>query len=218
MAEWLNTAFFSFDRSAFLAVNELAKNAGDFLTPILKFITMLGNTGWAFIVLGVVFLLFKNTRKAGVGVLVALLLGFIFTNLLLKNVIDRTRPYLASEEYFRFWEFVNGVKESEKSFPSGHATATCAAMTALFFSFNKKWSWVAFLFAALMGFTRIYLVVHYLTDVIAGLIVGAVAGTLAALIRNYIYRILYEKQKSEFADFFLNFDLIEVIKTLKKSD
>jgi undecaprenyl-diphosphatase len=218
MADWLNTAFFSFDRSAFLAVNELAKNAGGVLTPLLKFVTMLGNTGWVFIVLGIVLLLFKNTRKAGVNVLIALLLGFIFTNLLLKNIIDRARPYVASEEYFEFWQFVNGVKESEQSFPSGHATVSCAAMTAIFFSFNKKWSWVAFLIAALMGFTRIYLVVHYLTDVIAGFVVGAVAGTLAALIRNYIYRILYEKQKSEFADFFLNFDLIEVIKTLKKSD
>jgi undecaprenyl-diphosphatase len=218
MADWLNTAFFSFDRSVFLAVNELAKNAGGVLTPLLKFVTMLGNTGWVFIVLGIVLLLFKNTRKAGVNVLIALLLGFIFTNLLLKNIIDRARPYVASEEYFEFWQFVNGVKESEQSFPSGHATVSCAAMTAIFFSFNKKWSWVAFLIAALMGFTRIYLVVHYLTDVIAGFVVGAVAGTLAALIRNYIYRILYEKQKSEFADFFLNFDLIEVIKTLKKSD
>ena len=143
-------------------------------------------------------LLFKKTRRAGVCVLLAILLGFIFTNLLLKNIIDRARPYVASEEYCEFWQFVNGVKESEKSFPSGHATVSCAAMTAVFFSFNKKVSWLAFLVALLMGFTRVYIVVHYLTDVIAGFIVGAVAGTLAALIRNYIYGILTKKVKRNF--------------------
>lgn len=216
MADWLNITFYSFDRSAFLWVHELAKNSGDALTPLVKFVTSLGHAGWAFIVLGLILLLFKNTRKAGFTVLVAILFGFIFTNLLLKNIIARPRPYVAEEEYCGFWKFINGELESEKSFPSGHATVTCAAMTALFFSFNKKISWVAFLFAIFMGFTRVYLVVHYLTDVLAGLIVGAIAGTLAMFARNFFYDIFEMSKDAKAVDFFLNFDIISCVKKLKK--
>ena len=68
------------------------------------------------------------------------------------------------------------------SFPSGHTTAAFSTMTALFLMGNKKYSWTAFIFAFLMGLARIYLVVHYPSDVLGGIIVGVVAGCLGALI------------------------------------
>lgn len=211
-ANWLNTAFAGLDGGTFNFVHNLANKCGGFLTPILKFVTMLGNDGWAFIVLGIILLLFRKTRKAGFTVLFAILVGFILTNVLLKNLIDRARPYVADEKYRDFWQVVNGVKESEKSFPSGHATVSTAAMMALFLSYNKKWSWLFFFVAALMGFTRIYIVVHYLTDVIAGFIVGALSGVLGAVIRNAVYKLFEKNQQNKVVNFIMDFDIIGVFK------
>lgn len=216
IAEWLNSTFFSLDQSAFHGVHNLAGSCGKFLTPIIKAITLLGDGGWAFILLGVILLLFKNTRKAGVTVLIAIVFGALFTNILLKETIARPRPYVTSEEYKLFWLEVNGVLESKNSFPSGHTTTAAASMMALFLTYNKKWSWVLLLVAALMGFTRIYLVVHYLTDVIAGFLVGVISGALALLVRNAIYKLLDKYSKNKIVGFILNFDLINSTKSIIK--
>ena len=140
MAQWLDTAFYSFDRAVFIAMHNLAICAGDFFTSLFKIITFLGKGGWAFILTAIILVLFKKTRKAGITTLFALACGAILTNVVLKNLVGRIRPYLASEEYKVFWEFVSGALESEYSFPSGHATASMATMTAMFLFFNKKWS------------------------------------------------------------------------------
>lgn len=212
MAEWLNTTFAGLDGGAFHFVHNLANNCGGFLTPLMKIITSLGDGGWAFITLGIILLFFKNTRKAGVAVLLAIALGSVFTNLTLKKIVARPRPYVASEEYKQFWLEVNGVLESEKSFPSGHTTTAAAAMAALFFCFNKKWSWVLFFVAALIGFTRIYVVVHYLTDVVAGFLVGTIAGFLGALIGKAVYSLLEKHSQNKVINCILNFDIIGVFK------
>ena len=214
VATWLNTAFAGVDGGIFNFVHNLAKNCGGFFTPIMKFITMLGDGGWAFIVLGIVLLFFKKTRKAGIAVLIAIAFGYLFTNLTLKKLIARPRPYVADEQYKAFWQFVNGVKESENSFPSGHTTTAAAAMMALFLIYNKKWSWVFLLFAALMGFTRIYIVVHYFTDVVAGYISGSLAGVLAVVVKNLIYKKLDKCGDNKIISYVLNFDIIEFAKYL----
>ena len=77
------------------------------------------------------------------------------------------------------------------SFPSGHTTAAFSTMTALFLMGNKKYSWTAFIFAFLMGLARIYLVVHYPSDVLGGIIVGVVAGCLGALIAAKLPEVWY---------------------------
>ena len=114
MAEWLNSAFYSFDRGIFIMMNRLSSAMGGFLSPLFRAITFLGNGGWAFLVLGIALILFKKTRKKGLAILLAIGVGAIFTNVLLKNLVDRARPYLASFEYRGFWISVKGMTESEK--------------------------------------------------------------------------------------------------------
>ena len=214
VANWLNTAFAGLDGGIFNFVHNLATNCGKFLTPIMMFITMLGDGGWAFIVLGIVLLFFKKTRRAGVAVLISIVFGYLFTNLTLKKLIARPRPYVADANYNEFWQFVNGELESENSFPSGHTTTAAAAMMALFLIYNKKWSWVFLLFAALMGFTRIYIVVHYFTDVVAGYISGSLAGILAVIVKNAIYKPLDKNADNKIISYILNFDIIDFTKSL----
>ena len=82
--------------------------------------------------------------------------------------------------------------ESDKSFPSGHTTSAFACMTPLFFCKKKSVAISAFVFAFLMGISRIYLAVHYPTDVIAGMIVGFIAGCIGAFIASKLPRKWYE--------------------------
>lgn len=209
MAIWLDTAFSAFDRAIFVAMNNLALNAGDFFTPLFKVITFLGDKGWAFLLAGLILMLFKNTRKIGVGFILAVACGALLTNIILKNLVDRTRPFLANNEYHGFWQIAGGEFEDESSFPSGHTTATMASMMVLFLSCNKKWSWVGFIFALLMGITRVYFVVHYTTDVIAGLISGAIGGVGGYYLTKLLYNFCHKNSQKKLFDFFINFDVIE---------
>ena len=215
MAQWLNTAFYNVDFSAFSFTHGLAKTCGGFLTPFMNVLAFLGKGGWAFIVMGIILLAFRKTRRAGVCVLIALLMGAILTNVIIKNAVARPRPFAQNQKYNEWWQFVGSSFEKEWSFPSGHVTATMASMTALFFIFNKKWSWVFFLGTILMGFCRVYLVVHYLTDVIGGLIIGLIGGACAYFSVKAIFKALEKASDKRFCKAILEFDLIEFIKNKK---
>ena len=91
--------------------------------------------------------------------------------------------------------------DSDKSFPSGHTTAAFATMVPVFLLGRKRWSWLALVFGVLMGLSRIYLVVHYPSDVLSGLVVGSIAGVIGTLIaQNAIpkrwYYLDFLKRKS----------------------
>lgn len=177
---------------------------GDFWTPIWKGITFLGDKGWFWIALGIGLLLFKKTRKVGITVLMALLMGALITNVTLKNVVARTRPY----------RYTDGIRsllppQSDFSFPSGHTCASFAAAwvcwrllpgvgrmgTKKYFSgkkaemrtevrqkcrlFYKAAGVGAMILAGFIAFSRMYLGVHYPTDILGGALAGILAGWLA---------------------------------------
>ncbi len=218
MVEFLNETFGAFDGGVFSAMNALAKAAGDFLTPLFKVITLLGEKGLIFFAVAVILMLFKNTRKLGICTFGAVACGAIITNLILKEIIARPRPFIESLEYAEFWQAVGCPKEDGYSFPSGHMTAISAAMTALYILCNKKWSWVGFIGVILMGVSRVYLIAHYATDVIVGIIVGALSAVIAYYITKLIYFILYKYSYKKFFNFVLEFDLIKAFKKDKISD
>ena len=213
MANWLNTAFYNFDRAFFFGVNSLAKTAGSFFTPFCEFISFFGKGGIFLIILSIVLMLFKNSRRAGATMLLAIGVGALFTNVILKNVIARPRPYTTAE-YNGFWQTAGAHTEKELSFPSGHATVATASMTALFLTLNKKWSSLCFLFTLFTAFARVYLVVHYATDVIAGILVGAGAAVIAYFIVKKLFNFFGSKENKACA-FILNADVLNLLNKKK---
>lgn len=138
------------------------------------FYTTLGNAGLVWLVLSVLMLCFKSTRKAGVTALLALVVGFIFTNVLLKPMVQRTRPWLVVEGLTAL------IAEGDPhSFPSGHTCAAFAAALAWRPYLSKRWGNTALVCAVLMGLSRLYVGVHFPTDVLAGALVGCLSGWLA---------------------------------------
>lgn len=194
-AQWLNTAFAGFDMSITSAVHKLYEAAGPVMTPFMKLISLLGKDGIFLILLSLALIVFKPTRRFGTAMLLGVSIGAIFTNLFIKVVVARPRPYADPNGfYYPLWDMMGRATESDKSFPSGHTTAAFAAMVPVFLLGNKRVSWTALLFAFLMGLSRIYLVVHYPSDVLAGLIVGTIAGVLATLIaQRFVPQKYYDK-------------------------
>ena len=164
-------------------VNNFLHSTNGALTPFLKFITTLGNGGAIFILITLCLLFFKKTRKAGLISAFSLILGLIITNLLLKNIVARPRPFAdESSTYYLWWKQAGSLPQSGFSFPSGHTTASMAFAFSLFLCFSKKTSWLYLFIPLIMGFTRIYFMVHYASDVFGAIIVGGLCSTLSFFI------------------------------------
>ena len=182
-ALWLNTVFATFDQSITLAVHELYNFGGGFFTPFFEFISLFGKGGLPLITISLILLLFKPTRRYGTAMALALAVGALITNCALKPLIARPRPYAdESSIFYQLWLLVGQNMESDNSFPSGHTTAAFASMTAVFLVGDRRWSWTAYIFAVLMGIARIYLCVHFPSDVLGGIIAGLIGGFVGTFI------------------------------------
>lgn len=152
------------------------------LDPIVKGYTKLGNAGMLWIVLSVVLLCIPKTRKAGIVSLLAMLLGMLCTNVTLKHLVGRSRPWLTVEGLIPLIE-----EPDPNSFPSGHTCAAFAAASAWWRTLPELWMKVTGVaLAAAMGFSRLYVGVHFPSDVLAGMAVGLICGWLAWLLWNRI--------------------------------
>lgn len=140
-----------------------------------EFYTTLGNMGICWLVLSALMLLFPKTRKAGLSGLLALLIGFVCTNVVLKPLVRRTRPWLVVEGLTALV-----AEHDPHSFPSGHTCAAFAAALAWRPNLPKNWGDIALVCAALMGFSRLHVGVHFPTDVLCGAAIGVLSGWLAS--------------------------------------
>lgn len=149
----------------------------DMLTPFMKIVTFLGNGGWFWILCAVVLLAIPKTRKTGYAAVLSLIFGVIVTNLLLKNIVARPRPFAEIEALIPLI-----AKPTDFSFPSGHTTASFAVALVMLRMLPKKIGIPAVVLAALVAFSRLYLGVHYPTDVLVGFVVALVGSSLAVWI------------------------------------
>lgn len=147
-----------------------------FLDFIMPKITFLGNAGLIWILAAVMMLIFKKYRKNGIMLVISLGCCFVIGNLLLKNIVARPRPCWINES-------VNMLISipTDSSFPSGHTMSAFAAAAVIMYT-NRKWGIAAYILAVLIAFSRLYLYVHFPTDVMAGAVIGTAIGISLCLV------------------------------------
>lgn len=167
----------------FAILDSLQTIHNNVLDKIMMIFTFLGELGWFWILCGIAMLFFKKYRTNGWIVLFTLLTGVLIANVLLKNMVARVRPYDVNTA-------INVIisKPTDWSFPSGHTTASFGAAAAIMYA-NKKWGIAAYITAIIIAFSRMYLYVHYPTDILGGIAVG----TLSFFIVLVIYKQVHWK-------------------------
>lgn len=139
----------------------------DALTPIMKLLSTLGNAGAFWIVLTLLLLYLRKTRRIGCYCAAAMLLTFLVVNCAVKPIVARTRPYDVFPELS-----ILVARQRDFSFPSGHSANSFACAWALFRVAPRSWGISALIFAALIALSRLYVGVHFPTDVLAGGVIG----------------------------------------------
>ena len=150
----------------------IAEHLGcSFLDAVMPIITLFGDGGIFWIVMAVVLLCIPKTRKMGLSMGLALLMGALLCNVTLKPLIARIRPYDYVAEHMGVTIKLLVDAQHDFSFPSGHTIASFEAATVIFL-YHKKWGIAALVLASLIAFSRLYLYVHYPTDVLTSLVLG----------------------------------------------
>ncbi|MCD8118817.1 MAG: phosphatase PAP2 family protein [Lachnospiraceae bacterium] len=169
------------DADILLFIQEYIRNPA--LDVFFKAITHLGDAGIFWIILTICLLPFKKTRKAGICSACALLGSLLVNNMILKVLVNRTRPY----------EMIEGLvciiaPAVDASFPSGHTGASFASAVAMFWHLPRRWGILLLVIASLIAFSRLYVGVHYPTDVLGGLVTGIGLGLLVNFVGERISR------------------------------
>jgi len=148
------------------------------------FITHLGDDGIFWIILALILLIFKKTRKTGIMVACALIFCLLVNNIILKSIFSRERPFVVLDSIKLIIDPPSGY-----SFPSGHTVSSIASATTIFWTYKNSCKWAAIsavVLAVLIAFSRMYLCVHFFTDVLAGAVVGIALGFAAIAITKFI--------------------------------
>lgn len=148
------------------------------LDSVMVFISSLGNGGIFWIVLALLLCIYPKSRRCGVSMLAAMLIGLLIGNGFLKNMVARARPCWVNTQIPLLVP-----NPTDYSFPSGHTLASFEAAVTIFLH-NRRWGIPALLLAGLIAFSRMYLFVHYPTDVAAGMLLGI---AIAILVHRYAY-------------------------------
>lgn len=145
----------------------------DVLTPLFVFITGLGDIGFVWIAIGAVLVTKKRWRAAGILLWIALLSEWLLVDGVIKNIVMRERPFHANPLLLALIE-----EPDSFSFPSGHTGSSFAAAVVLWRSLPHKAALPFCLLAVLIAFSRLYVGVHYPTDVLAGAVIGICVGLI----------------------------------------
>lgn len=162
-----------------------------FLNPIMQVITTLGDGGVFWIVLTVLLLIFKKTRKAGVCCALGLIFDLLVVNIAVKPLVARIRPYEVIQEIT-----ILTHRPGDHSFPSGHSAGSFACAWAFFRAYKKKWGVPALILAILISLSRLYVGVHYPTDVLGGAVIGIIVGELGYRLGKKIWRAVIRRKKA----------------------
>lgn len=165
-----------------------ANFGGPVLDSVMPFITRLGDGGIIWLIGSAVLLVIPKTRKTGAAMVASLVMEVICCNIILKPLVGRIRPCDVNESVQLLI-----ARPTDFSFPSGHTGASFAATSALLFSKNRLWI-PAMVLSVLIAFSRLYLYVHYPSDVIAGAMIGMITGWCGCALINFAKRKYNERK------------------------
>ena len=160
----------AFDISVLNTIQNSLKCA--FLDGFAVFLSYLTTSGIIWIAAGAVLLFFRKTRVAGIVLLAALAVGFLTGDILLKHLINRPRPFVINPDIALLIKQPSGA-----SFPSTHSCLAAAAATVLLAK-KRTLGFIALALTICIAFSRLYLYVHFPTDVLCGLLLGMLCGLL----------------------------------------
>ena len=160
-----------------------------FLDKVVPILTRFNDNGEIWIILAILLVLFKKHRKAGLSVGAGLLFDLVSCNLILKPLIGRIRPFMVNTAIELLVE-----APSSAAFPSGHTASSFAAVGALWACKSPFWKPAAVV-AILIALSRLYLYVHWPTDILGGIVVGWVCGYLGAKLIMFIYKKIVAKKR-----------------------
>lgn len=168
-----------------------------FLDTIMPAISFLGNKGWIWILIAIIMLFPKKTRSTGLTMGGGMLTGLLVGNGILKNLVQRERPCWIVEDFELLID-----NPTDYSFPSGHALSSFIAATVIY-RYNRKWGAAAYVLASLISFSRLYLYVHFPSDILISILLGILIGDLAAWVKQTIsqkWKARKDTKRAEEAD------------------
>lgn len=195
LGDKLDSTFYNFDMLIFKFFGNLQNG---FLTGVAKFFTAFGDENFIIpiVILGIILCFFKKSRKYGFSIIFAVIIGTLLTNVLFKPMFLRIRPYNTLQnisDYMAWYTAAGRLSESDYSFPSGHTTGAFEMATALSICFakdkKKPFAIILPIIAICTMSSRIYLMVHYPTDVLGGMLIGIFAGIIGYLLANAVCKI-----------------------------
>lgn len=194
MTELMNQMAVAFDLPILDWIQANLKS--DLLDTVMPIITLFGDGGVFWIAIAVLLLCIPKTRKIGLGMGFALLMGLVVCNITLKPLVGRIRPYDLQEQLGVTIPLLTD-RMHDYSFPSGHTIASFEASVVLLK--NNKWMGIpAVILAVLIAFSRLYLYVHYPTDVIFSVFAGILFAFLGDALANKVVTRLPAKRKGRY--------------------
>lgn len=152
-----------------------------FVNYLMKFITYLGEYGLIWVAILIVLICIPKTRKIGIIATICLFVELLICNCALKPIIARPRPFSKNSAILDFIKSIHLKIPGDASFPSGHTASSFAVAVSLMLLAGKK-AWGALVLAFLIAFSRVFLCVHYLTDVLGGMLLGSTIAIIICLI------------------------------------
>ena len=175
--EFLNNTFQTFDYNGLLFMHNLAELNNPFIYYFNKIMSLIGYDCVLLLVIAVILCIQTKNRKYGLTIIFSVALTFLINSLIIKKIVMRPRPYLASELYNQWFVFVGSMGSSSSSFPSGHVSGLTAGLFSIcFYKKDIKWFLCSTILIFFMAVSRVFFVAHYPSDCLFGFLDGIIIG------------------------------------------